>query len=321
MDPAVFTMFMAIGLVAGMAGGLLGIGGSAIFIPAASLLVGADQQIYQAAAMILNVFVAASATVKHWRSRGIDLPVVARMIPFAVAAVVIGVFASNHIDGTTLARGFGVMLLVLGCFESGMLIARFLRSRSGETPRTPATETDASEPTRAKLPYRITGAVMGGLGGLLGIGGGVVGVPLLRFAARQPIRRAIAVTAAVTLPLALIGALYKNIALPHLPGEDATSSTEALLISAAIVPTAIIGSWCGASLVHRLPIDLIRVAFVVLLFFAGYRMTTRNMESNSASISPPTVNDRMGQSTEGTSSDSQPAPTAPTIPKMGNSAS
>ena len=318
MELAAFSIFMLIGLIAGMAGGLLGIGGSAIFIPAASLAVGADQQIYQASAMILNVFVAASATLKHYRSRGIDFSVVGLMTPFAVGSVLIGVYASNHIDGSTLARGFGVMLIALGCFELGMLATGFVRGRRSSGDRD-ASERSEPTPTRARTPYRLIGTAMGGLGGLLGIGGGILGVPLLRFAARQPLRRSIAAAAAVTLPLALVGAIYKNVSLPFLPGEDASSSVEALLIAAAIVPTAIVGSWFGASLVHRLPIDLIRIAFVALLLFAGYRMTTR---PTAAPVDvEPSVREGIGQSPEVLVTSPHWPPTSPTIPKIGNSAS
>ena len=319
MDPLTFSTFMLIGLAAGMAGGLLGIGGSAIFIPAASLVITPDQQIYQAAAMILNVFVAASATLKHWRSRAIDFAIVRTMVPFAVVAVIVGVYVSNHVDGSTLARGFGAMLIALGFFELGSLATRYVTKRGNAARTTGPATTELRSPVKGRGPYRVVGAAMGGLGGLLGIGGGIVGVPLLRFVARQPLRGSIAAAAAVTLPLAAVGAIYKNLALPHLPGEDASSSIEAILIASAIVPTAIVGSWFGAAMVQRLPIDAIRIAFAILLLFAGLRMTTREI--------PPEAH----RGPTATASEDQPPgvsvppphrPSGPsTMPKIGNSAS
>ena len=55
-------VFLTIGVFAGAVGGLLGIGGSTVFIPAATLVFGEDQQVYQASAMVLNAFV---ATAEH----------------------------------------------------------------------------------------------------------------------------------------------------------------------------------------------------------------------------------------------------------------
>jgi uncharacterized membrane protein YfcA len=116
------------------------------------------------------------------------------------------------------------------------------------------------------------GAVMGFTGGLLGIGGGTIGVPLLKIGARLPLKIAIANAAAVTIPLAIIGAIYKNLSLATLPDSTEQTSQHAIIIAAAVVPGAIAGSWIGAELVHRLPLVAIRVAFLILLLFAGTRM-------------------------------------------------
>ena len=82
------------------------------------------------------------------------------------------------------------------------------------------------------------GSVMGFMGGLLGIGGGTIAVPGLRFAARLPLRNSIAIAAAVTVPMAVIGAIYKNLSLSELSGPDGASlsATQSIGIALAIVP-------------------------------------------------------------------------------------
>ena len=91
--------FAGIGLIAGLIGGLLGIGGSTVFIPAASLIIAPDQQIYQAAAMILNVFVSGTATLTHYRAGAIDFRLVRRIVPAAVLFVLLG-GSGSAIDST-----------------------------------------------------------------------------------------------------------------------------------------------------------------------------------------------------------------------------
>ncbi len=278
MTPAELLSFAAIGCLAGGIGGLLGIGGSAVFIPVATLLFGPDQQVYQAAAMILNAAVAATATAKHHRVGAVPWRHVLPMAIAAVVMVLVGVAAGNALGGAMLARLFGILLLILAFSETRNLLRRGRGTSS-------SADVDAGRTTR-EHPAILTsiGGAMGLIGGLLGIGGGTIGVPLLRYAARFPLRACIASSAAVTLPLAVVGAVYKNLSLSELPGESIADERRALIIAAAVVPTAIAGAFAGATLVHRLPLTAIRVAFVALLLIGGARML---LTPEGASQTPP----------------------------------
>ena len=81
----------AIGLAGGLLGGLLGIGGSIVVIPLLGFAYGPNQQLYQATAMIMNVVVGASATLKHHLKGAIQLRLVARLIPAALVGILGGV--------------------------------------------------------------------------------------------------------------------------------------------------------------------------------------------------------------------------------------
>ena len=68
----VYFAIGVLGLVAGTLGGMLGVGGSLIMIPALVMMFGREGQtegfnlhLYQAAAMIVNLFVAIPATLRH----------------------------------------------------------------------------------------------------------------------------------------------------------------------------------------------------------------------------------------------------------------
>ena len=258
------AILLAIGLMAGLLGGLLGIGGSAIFIPVATLIIGPDQQIYQAAAMILNVAVAGTATLKHYRKGAIRLSVVKRMLPAAIVFVIVGVLLSNLVTGNTLLHMFGVLLWIIALMEINTLIR--------DTRKIPQEGEPESRESWTVL--GTIGGFMGLIGGLLGIGGGVFAVPLLRSTARFPMRHAVAAAACVTLPMAFIGALLKNATLHQIiENGQPLSAYSSLAIAAALVPTAILGSWLGATLVHKLPIGAIRFAFILLLLYAGMQMT------------------------------------------------
>ena len=258
-------IFLAIGSMSGAFGGLLGIGGSAIFIPAATLCIGPDQQIYQAAAMIMNVVVSGTATLKHHRKKAISWPLVMRMTPFAICFAIIGVFFSNLVNGQRLMQIFGVLLWIIAATEIINLIVGKKKNQEAQPHKSP----------RESLPVLGSiGGMMGISGGFLGIGGGVIALPLLNRLARIPLRKAIAVTACVTLPMSLIGAIVKNMTLHNISQDGIPLSMwNSLAIAAAVVPTAVIGSWIGASLVHILPVTYIRGVFACLLIFAGLKMT------------------------------------------------
>ncbi len=64
---------LILGLAAGTAGGLVGIGGSLVIIPVLTLLMGKDQHLAQACAMIVNVFVAVPALLRHHQAKAWSL--------------------------------------------------------------------------------------------------------------------------------------------------------------------------------------------------------------------------------------------------------
>lgn len=256
------AVLLGIGLVAGFIGGLLGIGGTTIFIPAATLIIGPAQHVYQAAAMILNVAISLTATIKHARKGAIRASVIRRMLPAAVVLVLVGAWLSNRLDSAVLTVSFGVLLWLIAASELRSLLKR---SPSSDEPIPPR------EGIRTLAPV---GGIMGFVGGLLGVGGGVLAVPVLRQWAHFNVREAVAASACVTLPMAAIGAIYKNATLYTIVEDgEPLRVAESLSIAACLIPTAIVGSWLGASLVHRMPMTSIRWAFVALLIFAGLRMT------------------------------------------------
>jgi len=256
------ALVLAIGFGAGLLGGLLGLGGSVIIIPALTLLRGPNQHLYQAAAMIVNVVVAASATAKHSRAGTIRWDVARRMLPAAAIAIGVGVATSDRLDGPTLGRIFGVFLL----YFAGTETLDLLRRRTSDAPGA----------ERVGWPVlSLTGGVMGFLAGLLGIGAGIVTVPLLRRLGRLPLRQCIGTTSAVMLVTSTIGAIHKNTTITSHVGSGgiALRLEESLRLAALLAPTALVAAYLGAKLMYRLPLAVVRVALVLLIVIAALRMT------------------------------------------------
>ncbi len=250
-----------LGLLAGVFGGMLGVGGSVIMIPALTLCLGPDQHLYQAAAMIANIGVSWPAARRHKRHGAIVAPVMRWMLPAAIVTVLLGVAISNLPVFAGSERGvwLGRILAVFLLWEVWINLRKLIL-RHDEEP---------FEHARVTVPRSIgVGAAMGTIGGLLGIGGGAMAVPLQQWFLRLPLRNAIANSAAVMVFSASLGAVFKNATL----AKHGHPWYAGLILAACLVPTCVLGGRIGASLTHRLPLRQVRMAFVGMMLIAAWRM-------------------------------------------------
>lgn len=105
------------------------------------------------------------------------------------------------------------------------------------------------------------GAVGGLLSGALGVGGGILMVPLLIGLTRMDDRRASTTSLAAIVPTALAGSLT------YLARGQAD-----LTLGAILAVGGIAGSWLGTWLLHRTPLPRLRWMFVGLLVLVAVRM-------------------------------------------------
>jgi hypothetical protein len=260
-----YLILGAIGILMGLFGGLLGIGGSIVMIPALVFTFGENQHLYQASAMICNFFVAAAATLAHKKAQMLMNPVIKLLVPAAVLGVVLGVMLSNcsFFAGERsylLARLFGVFLTCVAIHN----VIRFYRNING------AAGSDEAG-IRQSAPLTITIGLITGLGaGLLGLGGGSVCVPLQYVLLRISLKRAIANSAATIILTAVIGAILKNATL----NQHNVAIIDSVKMAGVVIPTAIIGGFAGARLMHLLPRSIVRIVFILLMLVASYKMLT-----------------------------------------------
>lgn len=266
MSPSEGVTVAIIGIAGGMAGGMLGIGGSLIFIPALTIALGPDQQRYQAAAMIINAVVAATATYRHGRAGVIRPALVLRILPAAIIAILTGVALSNRMPAQALQVAFGCFLILLAAYELRSILGRGGRGHVGDE-------------SRARLTWgrlSTAGGAMGLPAGLLGIGGGLVLVPLLNGFVRLPLRQAIGTSSAVILVASLVGAIAKNLNLGVARNAPlAVKASEVLPLAGLLLPGAVAGALVGATLTHRLPTRWVKLALVLLLALAAEQMIAR----------------------------------------------
>lgn len=249
-----------LGLFAGLIGGLAGLGGSLVMLPGLALIVGystpdkAEQHLFIAAAFVVNIAVVIPAAWRHYKNHSITLMLFLRTFPGQAVGILLGVLASNFMNGAFLKRWLGVVIAVVVVLT---LLRDWINRRSQEQP-----------PHATFLRLSSTSLTTGFLSGFTGLGGGAMLVPALQFVAHVPIKKAIGVTATMMCFSSLIAAPVKLATL----SEHHQSWTKALTFAGILAPLAVVGSLAGAELAHRLPTKHLKWAVAVVLMAAAMRM-------------------------------------------------
>lgn len=125
-------LILAVGAIgAGLLAGLFGVGGGIIFIPLLVFALGADQLVAQVTSLAAIIPVAAIGTWRQARSDLINWRVTTFMAIGAAVGVLLGAEVATRIDGETLSRAFGVLLLLIGA-DMAIRAARRLRGDAGK---------------------------------------------------------------------------------------------------------------------------------------------------------------------------------------------
>lgn len=265
--PLRILLYLLIGLVAGTLGGLLGIGGGAVMVPALNLFLGWPYHLAVASSLFCMIWLSAASTYGHKKNGYVLTSVVVRLIPMAAVFGVIGVLVSGMIPKWVFYVLFAVFLFAMACSNIQKLL-------SGTPEEEPVTEFVSN---RKWMTFLIA-AAMGLAQGILGIGGGVIAVPALHSILKLPLKNAIAISSATIMVSATIAAIAK---MRFIEGMSATLEDtgqlvtlhwyHAAIIGGCMAVTALVCARVGAHLTKRLPTRTVRIVFVVLLLWAGYK--------------------------------------------------
>jgi uncharacterized membrane protein YfcA len=242
-------MYLSLGAAMGTLGGLFGIGGGLVAIPALGVLFGLDQQLAQGTALLM---VLPNVLLALWRYNQRNRVSLRNAMMLIVPSFTVSWLTSLwavRIDPHSMRIGFVAFLVVLTLFN---LIQMYWRKG-----------TPGAELRHGKWLW-VLGLGSGVTAGMFGVGGGVIATPILTgvFGATQ--------VAAQGLALALAA-----------PSTIITMTTYALhdhVNWAMGIPLAIGGlasiSW-GVALAHSMPERLLRSLFCVFLVLCAIMLLFR----------------------------------------------
>ncbi len=269
LDPTRMLELAAVGVIAGLVGGMLGVGGGLVMIPAMLLLFGDlygpdSFHLYKLAAITASVVVSIPALLRHYRARAVQTRMLLPIVPAAAVGVALGVYLAGWFSRElthVLRRAFGVFIELVILTQ----LLLWLRGRRGAGPKINA----CPLPSRHALYALAVGAPTGVIAGLLGIGGGAWNVPVMHVYFGMNLRPAIATSTAIVICVSLLTSIAQAAAVEQLPPLRAA---EGYWLATILAPGAVLGGWLGADLTHRLPVGWLRLVFFSLLAVSGARL-------------------------------------------------
>jgi len=180
-------------------------------------------------------------------------------VTFGIAGVIgafFGGFIASHLPGTVLKVAFGVAV-ILGALR--MLTAK------------PPKVTDESSNRIAA--FILWGFPLGIVSGIIGIGGGVLMIPVMVYFFKFKMHQAVGTSTALMIFTALGGSLsflINGLGVQGLPPYSTgyLNWLQWILLAGASVPLAIV----GARVAHRLPAKQLKYIFIAVMFYMGLKM-------------------------------------------------
>lgn len=199
MTPLEFGLGVAIGAIAGMLSGLFGVGGGIVMTPGIQLLLSTSGIVALATPLPVILPTALTGAYTYRRAGEIDVRAAGWMVLGGLPASAVGA-ALTEVIATPL-------LLVVTAALLGWQAISLLRG---------AGRVEATARRRATaLRFAMIGAIAGLVSGLLGIGGGIVMVPLMAGWLGMPLKRTLGTSllaiVALVLPGTVVHAMLGNI--------------------------------------------------------------------------------------------------------------
>ncbi|WP_287586240.1 sulfite exporter TauE/SafE family protein [Candidatus Borrarchaeum sp.] len=274
MADLMIILYALAGIGVGFIAALLGLGGGFIMVPLLNLVFGIPIRQSIGTSLFTIVFTSSSSSVEYVRKRVTDLKLGAMMIPFTITGAVIGANVSVLIPEDILKAIFGVVLFIAS-------VRMFLKKNNKDKLGLQSdTEEDVSgskflcvsrictEPDGTQFEYTVSiplialfGFCAGLVSGLLGVGGGIIQVPVLNLIFGIPIHIAIATSLFIIIFTSSFG-MTTHLLLGNV----------ILSIGVLLAIGTVIGGQIGARAAQKIERRKLRKIFAILMAFAGIRM-------------------------------------------------
>ncbi len=243
---------VSVGFLAGSFGALLGVGGGVILVPGLILVAGLPFHSAVAASLVCVVATSVSGSSVYLKRGRVLLDVAVRLQFYTVFGAVLAGLVATRIPAPPLYLAFSVLLLMMAY----RMMPLRKRGSSGARP--------VSGPGSPKVVAASVGA--GSVAGFLGVGGGILNVPILHLLLGQPFDRAVATS------VYMIGVTGAAAALVYIARGDLDPAVAALTVLGTVA-----GAGVAALVGDRFDQRVLKTIFVLLLLYVAYLMGSRGL--------------------------------------------
>ena len=272
MTLGVLAALLGVGLIVGFVSGLIGIGGGVLIVPFLYFFYGhpawsglfvdpeLEATIAHATSLAVILPTGLAAAAAHHRAGLVAWRAALPIAAVAAAAAVAGANIAVLLPAEALKLMFGLLLIGSG--------VNLTRSQEGR----------AREQLRLTWPVVVgTGMAVGLLSAMLGVGGGILAIPLLVYIVGVDIRRVAATSIALVALTAASGTITYAVAGWGDPGRPPGSIGYIHVVAALpILLASLLTVRAGALANQRLHTRHLRLLFAVVFFLLGVRLIIEN---------------------------------------------
>ncbi|MFN2354135.1 MAG: sulfite exporter TauE/SafE family protein [Desulfopila sp.] len=263
MQAAQVIALLITGIGVGFASGLLGVGGCFIMVPVqfwALNSIGVDPTIAIRIAFGTNLLVvlptAFSGAMAHHKKKAVLWKA---GVTFGIAGAIGafgGAFIASHLPGKVLTTAFGIAVIIGG-----------IRMLTARPPRID------EQPSDSLAAFILWGIPLGVVSGIIGVGGGVLMIPIMVFFLKFKMHQAVGTSTALMIFTAVGGALsyaINGIGVQGLPPYSTgyLNWYQWIILAGVSIPWAVV----GANTAHLLPAKQLKWLFIAVMFYMGLKM-------------------------------------------------
>jgi hypothetical protein len=259
MSSVFYLIYLVVGVLAGIVGGLLGTGGCALMMPVIRFGFNFDPAIAVGTTLTAVVFTAASGAYQHIRMGNVHPETAAITGYSGILGVIIGSIVFNYIKGygdlIDLIIGIAFILVSCRMLYEGLTV---MFKQTGNSPA--AVPPPVQEMPGTPFSKSILGSIIGFMTGVIGLGGGYALVPSYLYIFRAPMKLAIGTSMASFIWMALVGSIFKLFAgVVDIP------------VAITLGIGAVVGAIYGAKLVARFKPATLKTLFGVLFLYVSLK--------------------------------------------------
>jgi len=276
MEPLILLAIFFVCVLAGVITSMLGIGEGVLLVPFLTLAVGIPIQVAIATSLVSTIANSSAASMRYLNDNRLNLRLALWFAAAATVGAIIGAEIAAQTNRSLLTEIFAAALIATALVmflrrkESDALQGKGLRDFGGALFTLDGSYSSA--PAERAVNYRarnlflapLSGFVAGNASGLLGIGGGIINVPVMTLGMRVPIKVATGTSALIIGLTTAVGATI----------YFANGFMQPLL-TAIVLEAVFVGALIGPRMQARIQNEALTIIFAIVLVILALLMLVR----------------------------------------------